>query len=321
MKISRKMGQFLRLCSRPSILGQPPSEELINKVKRFGLNEVLIMQHKKIFFLISIALLAFSAPSLSCGRAHKTKERNRKAYLIEMNEHKKKGIGYKIWIDIRHSRCNCNKYKNLCSNSLGDLPIFICVVMESLSQAKTGKLSKYKIFESGPHTANKFVNDAHSTFGHYNKKFIIWVGNNMVPAYKDQAFRKFSQPIYDSYSDFIRTFYVTIISLNMNHKFKTQELHKYIEDIEAGTYFHNNSDYYYFLDKTIGSVYQNIQFDGHTVRHAIKWWLRRTIDGSENEFKVLLEKIIKTYDREFLTKTESVITFWSKTKQSEQPLE
>jgi hypothetical protein len=51
-----------------------------------------------------------------------------------------------------------------------------------------------------------------------------------------------------------------------------------------------NNDYYYFLDKTIDSVYQNIQFVGQTVRHAIKWWLRRTINGSENKF--YLSKIL-----------------------------
>ncbi|MGA1871410.1 MAG: ankyrin repeat domain-containing protein [bacterium] len=144
------------------------------------------------------------------------------------------------------------------------------------------KVSGHRIFVSGPHKDGIEEWNTTRDFGHYNKDFVLWARDNMIPGAEDLVFRKITQKKYDSIlSGFARSFYEAYVKLKKDSNYMHERLEDYKRKIEQGSHF-DGDDYTCF-------------------------WLRRHMDGTENEFFLCLEKLLKTYDNSFLKQFETEI--------------
>ncbi|MDH4227601.1 MAG: hypothetical protein OEV59_07650 [Deltaproteobacteria bacterium] len=130
-------------------------------------------------------------------------------------------------------------------------------------------------------------------FRHYNKDFVVWLRKNFVPAAKNPVFRRATQFNYD---------------VNLR-----EDVRKYYESHE---WLVSNPDYKLLLADLKG---QNKPLVAHKRLSSLldwrpegKFWVRRTIDGTEAElFKGVL-LLLETYDTSYLEVSRKSRAFYAK---------
>ena len=168
----------------------------------------------------------------------------------------------------------------------------------ALNLAQLEKVSGHKIFLAGPHKEGQLNLDVRSDFGHYNPKFLQWAAANGIPGLKDAKLRTELQPVYDKYlRRTARGFFVA----HQNLKAQPQRLKlvqaRYLDLLDA------EKDAGDFLQESFRPDTVRLEKAGHDwyeVNVAHGFWVRRTIDGTADEFHTLLTALLTTHDSKWL---------------------
>ncbi len=191
-----------------------------------------------------------------------------------------------------------------CNTTLGKQGIrsLYCNVKRFIDYKRLKELSGLPVFIKGPHS-NYSLNFQSQDFGYYNKDFVLWLRENFIPAVQDKEFKDQSQELYNiNLKNTARVFYVTHEVLTANPTVFQQEKTFYLQLIMNRTLpdsyieqrFGNLSNYLQDLGYKAQDTYP------YTTNSAFGFWMRRSIDGTEEEFFRLLEELMNTYDAQFL---------------------
>ena len=135
------------------------------------------------------------------------------------------------------------------------------------------------IFLSGPHENE--MNFYSTSFGKYNPKIIAKIYKELKQIFKDKNFRDETQELYNrQLKNYLRTYYMSY-------------------PIAA-----NNPDYMYdYNQERFREFAEAIEDKGYNVYEGFTcpgFWVRRSIDGTSNDFFKLLKLIMYNYDKTFL---------------------
>lgn len=211
-------------------------------------------------------------------------------------QHSNKDLIKSAWLHLGKENKTWSQKQQECETSLTEqgLRSIYCDVKQILDYNKLKEVSQLNVFRQGPHSNE--LNLKADQFGYYNQDFVIWLQKNLVPAAKDPAFKQVTQPLYERYlSKTARAFYKTHQVLMAQSNYLEEEQNAYLQHLD---------------DRTLPELYLQEQFRGladdleaqgydwYSANSAAGFWLRRKIDGTEGDFFLLLEKLIKTYDPE-----------------------
>lgn len=209
------------------------------------------------------------------------------------------------WREIGTSRSRCDSYDYF---PRGGMRNFYCHLMNYMEYGRFRELVGVPAFTSGPHGEKSLVLDAPDSFGHYNREFVARLRRVILPAGRDGAFRAATQAVYDrSVRPLARIFYVTYNTLKQNPAFRDQEMGEYRARLAdrsavAGSYekyfyfmnpgfFNNQGDESYLMDHGFDGGW-----NGNVVKTAVAFWIRRSIDGTADEFYAGLIDLLNLYD-------------------------
>lgn len=213
------------------------------------------------------------------------------------------------WRDIGGSRSRCEEYDYF---PRGGMRNFYCHAMNFMDYRRFAEIIGMPVFAGGPHTAQELKLDSPNSFGRYNREFVARLHRVLIPGEKDTAFRTATQGAYDGYvRPLARIFFVTYRKLKDNPSYLEQEKSGYLRKIGAGNLkAYDYEKYFYFMNTGfIGSGDDESYlmehgfdggWDGNVVKTCVAFWIRRSIDGTADEFYTGLEKLLKTYDGRFL---------------------
>ncbi|MDP7011964.1 MAG: hypothetical protein QF685_11355 [Verrucomicrobiota bacterium] len=168
----------------------------------------------------------------------------------------------------------------------------------ALNIAQLQKLSGHKIFGVGPHQNGKLHLTSANEFGHYNPAFIKWVTANGIPGGKNPKLRMELQPVYDKYLRCTaRGFFVAHQNL-MDQPARLKRVQaRYLDVLDA------EKDAGDFLQESFRPDADRLEKAGHDwyeVNVAHGFWVRRTIDGTADEFHILLATLLTTHDSKWM---------------------
>lgn len=213
------------------------------------------------------------------------------------------------WKGIGSSESRCGEYDYFPG---GGMRNFYCHAMNFIEYRRCAGLAGIPVFISGPHTAETLTLDSRFGFGKYNPEFVARLGDLLIPGDRDSSFRAATQGVYDeSIKPLARVFFVTYRKLMDNPVFLVQEKNDYINAIKKKTLEqYHYEKYYSFLECEYPIEGKNrVDFegpgfdgicDGNVVKTCVAFWIRRSIDGTDDEFYAGLEKLLNVYDRAFL---------------------
>jgi hypothetical protein len=185
-----------------------------------------------------------------------------------------------------------------------------------VSLAQLRALSPYPMFASGPHGAD--FNFESYQFGYYNLNFVRWVGDNLIPAATNPLLRQFTQPFYDRHLLHVaRLYHLTSRDLAANSACLVSIRNGYIARIRtlSGTRYNPGADadpgawilgsFFQLYDRQVLSdipkglrlwAPPREQGGVHIMSTAAGFWVRRTMDGTSEEFRRALDRLLATYD-------------------------
>jgi hypothetical protein len=135
------------------------------------------------------------------------------------------------------------------------------------------------VFLAGPHDYG-FMNYQSSSFGEYNPLFLSNLYNELSKLYSDEEFVNNFQYLYDSQlKRYLRTYYISY------------------------SYAANNEKYIFEYSPNFDEFSTKIDRKGYNWYEAntcSKFWVRRSIDGTSNDFFKLLSLALETFDTNFL---------------------
>ena len=172
------------------------------------------------------------------------------------------------------------------------------------------RLAGMAVFRQGPHTSSQLNLGEQHSFGYYNPEFVAWMVETLVPGADDAVFRASTQPLYDRYlSDLARVAYQIHVKIESDPACFAREVARVRTGLAQRTLAYGDySRYYYFLDplfctsptpmdsQIYGAVGRQMQSDGPLRSNMTSFWIRRTIDGTADEFYQGLMKLLRTYD-------------------------
>lgn len=214
-----------------------------------------------------------------------------------------------VWHGLPSSKSTCKEHDYFPD---GGMRNFYCHVKAQVDYAKIQQLAGVSAFVKGPHTKEMLDLSNPTSFGHYNKDFVRWLSERLVPGGRSSRFREQTQSIYDRYvRPLARIFHVTYRKLGSNPAYLEREKTRYLKliaanNLPAGYY----EKYFYFMNpgffkKPEGgfSYFTGRGFDGgvngNVVKTCVAFWIRRSIDGTDKEFFAGLQKLLRAYDPEF----------------------
>jgi len=171
----------------------------------------------------------------------------------------------------------------------------------ALNPAILGKLVGEPVYLSGPHSGADLNLGSNTEFGHYNPEFLRKLGLILKDITRNKKLVKELQPFYDAHlKDYLR------IHLFAYPKFaKNKELmRKYVEYVRKGE---SGASFYPFRDElsafTNEMKKRNIGDDvGHIAYSVPSFWVRRTLDRTQDDFFELLTIIVETFDPQYAPK-------------------
>jgi hypothetical protein len=194
----------------------------------------------------------------------------------------------------------------------GGIQSFWCHRPARVTIASIRALAGVDIFTKGPHTADTLALDAASDFGHYNPEFVTWLVEHAGPSTRGSAAQKATQASYDAHlKPLAEIFWKTYAKAQADQACFTREKTAYADLIakkklpkdyyERWFYFMNP----YFCDKgpqKTFNFYSDNGFDagvdGNVAKTVIGFWLRRSMDGTMDEFAEGLKSLLAAYQPE-----------------------
>jgi hypothetical protein len=263
--------------------------------------------------LIATFLTLFALNAFACEPSEEELElerKKRKEYEAKFDSFKKRGLTHELWLEISKGTYSCDGEYDYPDSTFRYL---YCQLKSIIPYSKIVKMFGKRIFVSGPHTLDTIDLSSRTSFGHYDKDFVIWLNNKIRPILRDKEFVKFSKDIYEhTYGWALRTYYTTYFLLESDKKLKRSLIQQYIKNMSEA-YHYTGYDHEWhdiqssFFETKVPSEFQILYSDGpNAAPPAIHYWLRRSIDGTDKEFVKLIENILKAYDREFLLEFRSL---------------
>ena len=171
---------------------------------------------------------------------------------------------------------------------------------------KIQSISPVPVFLSGPHIDDFDKNS--EDFGHYNPAFLTWVKRYAIPAEHNTVLRSMTMPFYVKFMKVqVRNYY---------NVYKYHEKNPHILPGIAADYLslHAAGDTSRFYEEKHASYVDNVvpipaerPFENSLFSMvASAFWLRRTIDETVELFREILEKILTTYDPNWLLETDKI---------------
>jgi len=177
-----------------------------------------------------------------------------------------------------------------------------CHVRDILNYAQLEQLAGVPVFLSGPHSDGKLRVQEHS-FGYYNPAFITWFESEFLPSRNDRPYLALTRPLYDQYvRNMARAYHRAFVGWSENLPHFAQErayLLEMIDGTRPWSYMGAR-----FQDNTIKAIFDiDIPGEGLNSYHlstALRFWQRRSIDGTADQMFGALETLIGLYDPEWL---------------------
>lgn len=177
-----------------------------------------------------------------------------------------------------------------------------CHVRDIFSYGHIEELAGMPVFLSGPHGDGKLLVREH-TFGHYNPEFIDWVVEELLPQTTDGVYLAATQPIYDAYiRRMARAYHRIFVGLSHNLPHFDQE-RQYLLDMIAG-----RRDWSYLgarwqagnIRGILGVDLAAEDLNWYHADTAIRFWQRRSIDGTADKMFAALEDVMTIFDPQWL---------------------
>ncbi|NCS29348.1 MAG: ATP-binding protein [Microcystis aeruginosa F13-15] len=185
-------------------------------------------------------------------------------------------------------------------------------------------ISGLPIFKKGPHTNFSLNFEGGYEFGHYNPEFLTWIQEKVVIEPADSTFKQNIQLAYnDKIKVVARAFYQThkilfatpegsdefkAIKSEYQDKIEKQTLERcYLGGPEkcGGWYlqekFRRLGDYLANQNENISEKINGEDNYWYLANVSGGFWVRRSIDGTEQQFFDILTKLLKIYDSEWLS--------------------
>jgi hypothetical protein len=217
------------------------------------------------------------------------------------------------WTQLPQTENSCGNFDYFPE---GGMQNFYCHVAEYLPYDQLQRWLGQTAFLKGPHSKNKLHLSADNYFGYYNPAFVQAIGERLIPGSQDSAFRLATQSVYDqTVAPLARIHWVTYQKLLKNPEFYHEEVEHYrnlVDQSRLPAMYYEK--YFYFMnpaypqqqdeDVLMGEGFDG-GWNGNVVKSATAFWLRRTIDGTADEFATALEKLLRTYDAGFLANPQA----------------
>jgi len=173
-----------------------------------------------------------------------------------------------------------------------------CFARDILSYRSIETLFGEPVFLSGPHS-NGYLYVQKQTFGHYNPAFVDWVKDKLVPEANDQAYIASTQPLYDKHlKNLMRAFYRTYVQFT-HYPEPFMHERQLLSDITEG----RREAIYMGARWQDNTMRELIGLDGYAeglnwgnLSVALRFWQRRSLDGTADNFFQLMDHVISTYD-------------------------
>ena len=177
------------------------------------------------------------------------------------------------------------------------------IAKQVLSKSVLESILGEKAFLSGPHEDGMDYNSSRK-FGHYNPKFLTELQKHLANLYSNKIFVDYAQALYDSeLKQYLRTYYLAY-EVGANNQ-EAMAGYSAILATEPKQYSESTflSEPSYYLQEAFRGFAESIEAEGYDVYEGFTcpgFWVRRSIDGTADEFYQLLTLTIKTFDPEFL---------------------
>ena len=173
-----------------------------------------------------------------------------------------------------------------------------CRLRGTLSYAQLERLSGMPVFLSGPHGGGKLKLRA-DTFGHYNPAFVRWAADTFVPAPQDGEYVAVSQAVYDkALRQQARAYYRAYVAWTQHPQGFAVE-RAYLMDMLAGRRpwaFMGARWQDEDLKALLGVDLESEGLNGYLVTTGLRFWQRRSIDGTADDVFALLDKLLAVHD-------------------------
>lgn len=177
-----------------------------------------------------------------------------------------------------------------------ELAEFTSPELETHLRSYTGSIRSMGV----AHGENKDLNlNATSAFGFYNSNAVSNIRSAVDDMLRVPVFKKIAQKVYDQrLKSLAHTYYEAYFHLNGDRQYLEQLQIQYLEEVfsEGGTTDGSMQETFRdFAD----AMEQNKQADWYEAVTAPAFWLRRSIDGTDEYFIDILETIIKSFEPGF----------------------
>ncbi len=216
----------------------------------------------------------------------------------------------RAWLAVPTTKNACEEHKDYDYFPKGGMQAFACHLLSFAPYKVLSELSGMDVFLKGPHTNEKLNFSSKNSFGYYNPEFVKWMVDNAVPAAKDAAFRKATQWIYDKYvAELAEIFYLTYQKILKEPEcFERQKKEfQILLDTDSLQWAYYTKYFFFMNDKFCEnpdggfSFFYKNGFDkgvnGAVVATSFMFWVRRSIDGTMDEFYRGLVKLRETYKK------------------------
>jgi hypothetical protein len=170
-----------------------------------------------------------------------------------------------------------------------------------LSLAQVATLVGEPVFKAGGPHSNDMEFKSGGAFGNYNPAFLTKLEAFVKPVLADKKFSSKAQDLYDrQFKNYMRSFWHTYQRVIANEKTKKDAIavyQTYIKD--SGSEAGNNMQEYF---RELADEYTAFNFEWYEINTTAVFWVRRAMDGTDDEFYKLMRLVIETFDKSFLEK-------------------
>ncbi|MEY4768548.1 MAG: hypothetical protein RL637_1187 [Pseudomonadota bacterium] len=174
---------------------------------------------------------------------------------------------------------------------------FYCHLKSEISYSYLQNQLPFPIFLHGPHSRVALNLNSPSQFGYYNPKFVQWLANHAIIGINNPQLQTRLKSFYQRYLQIqSRTYYLAYQFYWKNPTQFKQIKQQYLLHIKQ----HNNAGNY--LQESFRAFADDMEKQGYRWYEAdvaAGFWLRRSIDHTDNLFFTVLQTLIATYDAEF----------------------
>ena len=219
-------------------------------------------------------------------------------------------LAREVWTHLHRTQNTCPDVFDYHPN--GGMRIFACHLRSLISLEAVQRASGLDVFVAGPHSNAQLTLDSPDSFGHYNPAFVRWMADNLIPASRDSALRETTQAHFDQYvRPLARIFLATYRKLQREPDCFRRERERYVNAMQRGQLSYEFRERYFFFmnDEFCARPDDEDYFfkhgfdggySGNVTKTCVGFWIRRSLDGTDEEFYRGLTRLLTTYDPESL---------------------